>query len=83
MMQFQNDTFPGPDYLNFSSGVSIDKDTVVTVNGKASSKLEDISTTSPNAWQLKEFYFLTFFSDLIRVLRLLQWNLWKAYTYGS
>ena len=61
MMQFQNDTFPGPDYLNFPSGVSIDKDTVVTVNGKASSKLKDISTISANAWQLKEFYFLTFF----------------------
>ena len=44
-------TFPAPDYLNFPSEVAIDKGTVVIGNEKASSRLKDMSTISPNAWQ--------------------------------
>ena len=51
MTQFQNDVFPGPDCHNFSSGVATDKGAAVTRNGKASSRLRDMSTVTQNAWQ--------------------------------
>ena len=51
MTQFQNDVFPGPDCHNFSSGVATDKGAAVARNGKASSRLRDMSTVTQNAWQ--------------------------------
>ena len=39
-----------PDCHNFPSGVATDKGTAVTGNGKASSRLRDMSTVTRNAW---------------------------------
>ena len=49
MMQYRKDAFS--DRLDFSSGVAIDKGAVAIGNEKASSRLRDLSTVSPNAWQ--------------------------------
>ena len=71
MMQYRKDAFS--DRLDFSSGVATDKVAVVIGNKKASSRLRDLSTISPNAWQsalaeCSSILLLTFFSDLIPAL---------------